>query len=213
MKKIKALSLVCIAAVGACGLLFKSYSPTRGQTSSSSPPPLNSTVGTKESPHASQAPEHIVYRQFFRHLMALKGRAAEMESHGKSGKALREHYKKNVGLKDKDADLLDQIAGESERETDKIDKKAKKIIDDVRRRFPNGQLSSPDQLPPPPPELKKLQLKRDMLVMKARHRLVTELGAEKFRQIDHYIKVNFAPDVRPVSPRSGSTSQSGKGSR
>jgi hypothetical protein len=133
-------------------------------------------------------------------LVALKERATEAESHGRSGKALREHYKTNVGLKDKDADLLDQIAEECERETAKVDAKAQKLIDNVRRQFPNGELASVDQLPPPPPELKKLQFKRDMIVMRARHRLVTELGAATFQQIDEYIKINFARDVQPVTP-------------
>jgi hypothetical protein len=201
MKNLKVLCLVSIVAVGLAGLLFKSHSPTRGQTSAN-PATASPTVGTKQSPHPSQAPEHVIYRQFFRHVRALKQRAAEMDTHGKNAQALREHYKKNIGLKDKDADLLDQIADECERETAKIDAKAQKIIDAVRRRFPDGRIASPDELPPPPPELKKLQLKRDMMVMRARHRLVTEVGAEGFQQIDQFIKVNFAPDVQPVAARS-----------
>jgi hypothetical protein len=152
-----------------------------------------------------------VYRQFFHHLVALKQRAEEVESHGKNGKALREHYKTKIGLKDKDADLLDQIADECDRETAKVDAQAQKIIDRVRRRFSNGKLASPEELPPPPPELKTLQLKRDMIVMRARHRLVTELGAQEFQQIDEFIKLNFARDVQPaaVHPKQSGPSQSG----
>jgi hypothetical protein len=108
--------------------------------------------------------------------------------------------------------LLDEIAQECERETAKVDAKAQKIIDAVRRRFPDGRIAAPDELPPPPPELKKLQLKRDLIVMRARHRLVTELGTDGFQQIDRFIKVNFAPDVQPVAGRkrlSASASQPG----
>src|SRR5205807_2653042 len=181
MKKIKVLTVFCVVALGVGGLAFKSYSPTRGQIPAAKQSPATATIGTKQSPSPSQAPEHVVYRQFFRHLVALKERAAEMETHGKSGKALRAHYKDKIGLKDKEADLLDEIAAECERETAKVDATAQRIIDATRKRFPNGRLASVDQLPPPPPELKKLQLKRDMIVMRARHRLVTELGSQGFQ--------------------------------
>lgn len=201
MKNRKILALLSVIAITLGVLAFKALSPAGSQTVARSGSTTANPGGTKQSPNPSQAPEHVIYRQFFRHLVALKERAAEKESQGKNGKALREHYKKKIGLKEKDADLLDAIADECEREAAKIDAKAQKIIDAVRRRFPNGNVSSVEQLPPPPPELKKLQLKRDMIVMRARHRLVTELGTEGFRQIDGFIKVNFARDIQPVAPR------------
>jgi hypothetical protein len=209
MKKTKVLILVCVVALCVGGLVFKSYSPARGQTPAAQQPTASATVGTKQSPSPSQAPEHIVYRQFFRHLVALKERAAEMETQGKNGKAFRTHYKDKIGLKDKEADLLDRIATECERETAKVDAKAQRIIEATHRRFPDGQVASVEQLPPPPPELKKLQRQRDMIVMRARHRLITELGAYGFQQIDDFIKLNFARDVQPtaVGPKQPRTTE------
>jgi hypothetical protein len=93
-----------------------------------------------------------------------------METHGRNGKVFRTHYKEKIGLKDKEANLLDEIAGECERETAKVDAKAQRIIESTRARVANGQVVSIDQLPPPPPELKKLQRQRDMIVMRARYR-------------------------------------------
>lgn len=213
MKNAKTFTVICLLALVVGGIGWKSFSPTLGKTVTQQRPSHNTvltTTGTRQSPNPSQAPEHVVYRQFFRHLVALKQRAAEAESHGKSGKALREHYKTKIGLGDKDADLLDQIADECDRETAKVDARAQKIIERIRRQFPNGKLASPEELPPPPPELKDLQLKRDMIVMRARHRLVTELGAQGFQQIDEFIKLNFARDVQPVgaNPKQSGTSQS-----
>jgi hypothetical protein len=200
--------LVCVLALLVGGLAFKSYIPTRGQTTTPQLP-ASATVGTRESPSPSQAPEHIVYRQFFRHLVALKQRAEGMESQGKNGKALRTHYKDKIGLKDKEASLLDEIATECERETAKIDERAQRIIEAARARFSNGRAASIEEIPPPPPELKKLQRHRDMVVMRARHRLVTELGAYGFQQIDDFLKLNFARDVRPaaVQPKQLRTNQ------
>lgn len=201
MKNKKTLGVICLIAIAFAAVAFNSLSSSGSRTVARQRTTTSTPAGVREAPKPSQASEHVIYRQFFRHVVALKQRAADNESHGKSGKALREHYKTKMGLKDKHADLLDQIAQECERETAKVDAKAQKIIDDARRRFPDGNVPSTEQLPAPPPELKKLQLKRDMIVMRARHRLVTELGSEGFQQIDGFIKANFAPDVQPVAAR------------
>jgi hypothetical protein len=198
MKRAKKLALLCMLSLLVGGLAFKSHSPTRGQTPAS-PSPTSTTLGTRESPSPSQAPEQIVYRQFFRHLVALKQRADEMETHGKNGKALRTYYKDKIGLKDKEASLLDEIATECERETAKVDERAQRLIEAARARFPNGRAASAEEIPPPPPELKKLQERRDMIVMRARYRLFTELGAYGFQQVDDFLKLNFARDVRPAA--------------
>jgi hypothetical protein len=198
--KRKVLTLICAVAVGVSALAFNRYPLTQGKTATSQQP-AGTTVGTKESPSPSQAPEHVVYRQFFRHLVALKKRASEIESQGRDGKALRAHYKDKIGLKDKEASLLDEIAVESEREVGKIDKKAQKIINAARNRFPNGLVPASQQLPPPPAELKSLQRKRDMIVLRGRHRLVTELGAYGFQQIDDFLKLKFTPDLKPAALR------------
>ena len=199
MKKTKTSALLCVVALIVAGLALNNQLPIRGQATAQQSTTTN-TVGTKQSPSPGQAREHIVYRQFFRHVVALKKRAAEMESQGKKGKALRTHYKDKIGLKDKEANLVDEIAAECERETAKVDEKAQRIIELARARVPNGQVSS-DQIPPPPPELKKLQRQRDMIVMRARHRLASELGAYEFQHVDDFIKLNFARDVQPAAVR------------
>lgn len=198
--KRKALVLICAVALAVSAFTFNRQPSTQGQTASRQQSTAN-MIGTRQSPSPSQAPDHVVYRQFFRHLVALKERASEMEAQGRNGKALREHYKDKIGLRDKDADLLDKIAWESEREVEKIDKKAQKIIDDLRKKYPDGQVPAGAQLPPPPPELKTLQRQRDMAVMRARHRLMTELGEYGFQQIDDFLKLNFTKDLKPAALR------------
>jgi hypothetical protein len=208
MKGTRKLALLCVLALLLGGFAFKSHLPIRGQTPTTQPP-ASAPIGTRESPSPSQAPEHVVYRQFFRHLVALKRRAEEMESQGNSGKALRTHYKDKIGLENRQADLLDEIATECERETAKVDEQAQRIIQAARARVPNGRAASVEEIPPPPPALKKLQLRRDMIVMRGRHRLVTELGAYGFQQIDDFLKLNFARDVQPaaVQPKQLRTAQ------
>lgn len=211
MKKTKTSALLCVVALIVAGLALNNHLPIRGQATAQQSTTTSHTVGTKQLPSPSQAREHIVYRQFFRHVAGLKKRAAEMETQGKSGKAFRTHYKEKIGLKDKEANLVDEIAAECERETTKVDAQAQRIIDAARARVPNGQAVSSNQIPPPPPELKKLQRQRDMIVMRARYRLVSELGAYGFQRVDDFIKLNFARDVKPaaVRPKQLRTAQQG----
>ena len=70
--------------------------------------------------------------------MALKERAKEVEAQGRSGKALRSHYKDKVGLNDKQSHVLDEIAADCDREVAEMDARAKVIIDDAHARFPGG---------------------------------------------------------------------------
>jgi hypothetical protein len=92
-----------------------------------------------------------------------------------------------------------------------MDAEAKDIIDAAHARYPGGQVPAGEQLPPPPPELKKLQRQRDMAVLKARHRLRTELGEHGFRQVDDFLKLNFAPNVQPAQVGSGQPAPSQPG--
>lgn len=94
---------------------------------------------------------------------------------------------------------------------EKVDKKAQKIIDAARNKFPNGLVPAGQQLPPPPSELKTLQRQRDMIVMRGRHRLVTELGSYGFQQVDDFIKLKFTKDLNPAAlrPKQPASAQQG----
>ena len=142
----------------------------------------------------------------FRHLVALKGHAKDVERQGRNGAKLRSHYKEKINLKDEHASLLDKIAVESDREVAKLDAKAKKITDEFHARYPKGIVPAGEKLPPPPAELKELQRQRDMSILRARHQLRTSLGEHGFKQIDDYIKLNFAPNVKPAPIRQRSLS-------
>lgn len=197
----KALTLLCVAALSAGALAFNLHAPTWGQAQTDQQSPPASAIGTEGSPRPSSAPEHIIYRQFFRHLMALRERADEVEAQGRSGKALRSHYKDKVGLDDRQSRLLEEIAADCDREVAVLDARAKQIIEDAHARLPGGVVPAGQRVPPPPPELKQMQRERESIIMRARHKLRTALGEEGFRQVDDFLKLNFAPNVQPASLR------------
>lgn len=57
-----------------------------------------------------------------------------------------------------------------------------------------------------------MQRQRDSIVMRARHKLRTALGEEGFRQVDDFLKLNFAPNVQParLRPEGAAPSQPGQ---
>ena len=209
----KASAILCTALVCAGAFAFS------GRPLPSSPAavaagreaPAAPQIGTRESPLPASAPEQVIYRQFFRHALDLKERAQKLERAGKDGSKLRTHYKVKAGLDDAQSRKLDKIIAEYAREADRLDAKAKKIIDGVYARYPGGVVPAGEKLPPPPPELKDLQRQRDYAVMRARHNMKNSIGERGFRQVDDFLKLNFAPNVKPVplTPRGGQAPPAG----
>jgi len=195
-KKILAVLSTILVSVGS--FAFASHPLVNNPAIASKAAPTGAPLSTRQSPSPASAPEQVIYRQFFRHAVALKERAKEVERQGKDGGKLRSHYKDKMGLKDEHERILDEIAADTEREVAQLDAKAKKIIDELYARYPKGQVPAGEQLPPPPPELQKLQRLRDYNTLRARHRLKKELGEHGFKQVDDFLKLNFAPNVRPA---------------
>jgi hypothetical protein len=151
------------------------------------------------------APDYVVYRHVFHHLLALKEHAKEVERRGGNGRAIGDYYKDRARLKDDQAQAFEKIAADCERDVAKLDAKAQKIIDAAHARFPIGKVPAGAQLPPPPPELHRLQLERIQTIVEARNRLRSALGEQGFQQLDDLIKVNIAPQVQPqaIAPDQG----------
>ena len=167
------------------------------QITQASPSPPQTSKGTIDAPRRARPPEHVVYRFFFHHLMALKDRAAEVERRGGDGKALRGYYKDRAKLSDAQARGLEQIAADCEREVAQLDAKAKAIITAFRARA-TAQAAAGKPLPELPPELKAMQQQRDSAILHSRERLRHALGDEGFRQLDHFIKVDAERNAKPA---------------
>lgn len=191
------LIVILILVIGA-GIVGFTVTKLRGETVINKQTSEKSRPGSEQSPLPARAPEHVVYRQFFRHLLALKEHAVELDRQGKTGNRLRQYYKDKIKLSDNHARLLDQIAADCDREVARLDLQAKAIIQASRIRFPNGKVPPGQRLPPPPPELKRMQLQRNLAIIQARDRLREAVGDGEFQKINDFIKVNFAPNVKPA---------------
>lgn len=191
----KTLTVLALILISLAVFAFNGNQPSSGKTS-----PITATSspqGTRESPRPSDAPEHIIYRQFFHHLMSFKARAKEVESKGGDGRSLRSYFKRKASLADNEALILDAVAADCERDVSDLDAKAKPIIARYRASLIRGKIDS-KTLPPLPPELAVLQEQRNMVILHARERLRKSLGHQAFSRLDDFIKMNSERNSRPA---------------
>lgn len=138
-------------------------------------------------------PEHVIYNQMFRHLKELNEQADEEEKKGKDGKHLRQLYKRLAKLDDGQAIILDQVAAENNRDVERLNAEAKKIIKTFREKH-KGKLKG-DTLPAPPPELMVLAQERKQTILRARDRLRYSIGEEAFDKFKEFINERVTPSI------------------
>lgn len=147
---------------------------------------------------AGTIPPFAVYRQLFHHYAALKAKADEMERNGKSGADLRSFYKRQAKLEEKQDKLLDKIASAVDAEVEKLDKQAKKIIDDERAKHPLGKIPSGQTPPQPPAELRDLAAKRTQIILQGKKDLENSFGGPEFKRFDEFVQEHIAKRMKPV---------------
>src|SRR5258708_4427958 len=177
----KTLLCVCTIALLAVALVFGRHASVR--------------VATR--PQAKGMPEHVVYSHLFRHVMLLKAKAAEAERGGKDGQELRTLYKNNASLNNSQANALDEVAADCERQISEVDAKAKETINRLKQLYPGGKIPDGEHLPPPPPELKTLWDQRTQIILNARDRLRSAYGEQEFVRFDHFVKQTTKIQVEP----------------
>jgi hypothetical protein len=170
--------------------------------------PNTQAQNSAPQPQDQSVPDYVVYGQMFRHIKELKKKADEEDSQGKDGAHFRTLYKRAAKLEDHQAATLDQLADEVDREVEKLNKRAKKIIDEVRGRHPEGKLAQGELPPEPPAELRMLSDERRNLILHARERLRASFGEEAFQKFDEFVQQRIKSGIRRLDA-SNSSSQNG----
>jgi hypothetical protein len=153
-------------------------------------------------PQDQTVPQDVVYDQMFRHLKELNKKADEEDSQGKDGSHFRTLYKRLAKLEEHQAQVLDNISADVDREVAKLNKRALKIIGDLRARHPEGKLAKGELPPAPPAELQLLSNERRNLILQARERLHAALGEEAFQKLDQFVQQRIKPGIRRLdAPR------------
>ena len=205
-KVILALCTVALAtsavAAGSRGALGESLKARFRSASPASPTQKPATAAraaaapTKVQQQPPTVPEHAVYNEFFFHVNFLRKKAAKEEASGKESAQLRNFYKRQAKLDDKQNALIDKAAADLERELEAMDQKADKIIKKFRADVQAMDIKPGQRPPDPPGVLKTMQAERDALIVRAREGLHASLGAEAFGRLDQYVQQNIAPRMK-----------------
>ena len=156
---------------------------------------------------SEEIPEHVVYGQVFRHLKELRKKADEEARHGRDAAHLRKLYKEMAKLDEHQAAQLDAVAAEANSDIEKLDKRAMKIIGELRAKHPEGKLAVGEQPPAPPAELAELSAKRRDRISVARERLRSVFGEDEFTRFNKFVRERVKPGIRrlgnPGAPQEG----------
>lgn len=152
--------------------------------------------GGPAQPLAADIPRHVIYGMMFREKVLFKKKAQEQESKGADGAFFREFHKNKLKLTDAETSALDRIADETNGEVTKLDKKARKLIDDIRAKHPGGVVKEGEVLPPPPAELTDLENQRTAVLLRARERLRAALGDAQFQRLETLLLEDAAKKMK-----------------
>lgn len=162
------------------------------------------------APAADPLPEHVLYGQMFRHVVALEQRAEVLEKRGEDGAKLRRRYKQSAELSDRQDETLKAIARDCVARVAEQDRKALALIREARARTPGGTLAQGQAPPAAPPALAELQEERNALILEFRDQLRDAFGEEEFERLDAFARQRLGPHIRQVSPGISRQSRSRK---
>lgn len=142
-------------------------------------------------------PEDVTYRQMFKHIKELNQKAdGDERQKGRDGRKFRNLYKDMASLQDKQARLLDRIADETNRELDKLDERAKQIIDQIRSQTPNRRIERGQKPPLPPQELFDLAQRRKDVTLRAINNLRQNLGNAEFVRFNSFVNERVKTGIK-----------------
>lgn len=154
--------------------------------------------GGTAQPQAPDIPRHVIYGMLFRERALFKKKAQEQESKGTNGAFFREFHKNKLKLNDAETAALDRVADDANREVTKLDKKARKIIEDARAKHPGGVLKEGETLPPSPAELTELENQRAGVLLQARDQLRAALGDAEFQRLEALLLEDAAKRMKVI---------------
>lgn len=185
----QSLLIACVAGVIVCALTFGGRARSQKNNHQANPPAA-----------ADEIPEHVSYLFLFRHLAHLQKLAEEHRDQGKDGSGFRRRYQQALVVDDDQFETVNETALSCASELEKLDEKARVIVEAFKARYPDGSLPEGEMAPPPPAELLSLQKQRDEAVFRARNRIKEALGDREFARFDEIMKVRLRQDIKRTGP-------------
>lgn len=168
--------------------LVVGWASTRG-------PKAAAKVQNKPVNASPDVPEHVIYGFMFQHVGWLNQKAEELEKQGQDASAFRLHYKHSALLSDKEAQVLDQVALDTNQKVKILDDEAKKIIQEIRDQTPGGKLQPGQNVPEVPARLTSMQQQRDEVIRAGIAKLKDGFEESRFLQFQGFVKQEIGSKV------------------
>ena len=152
------------------------------------PRPQQNAQGQGLEQQLPEAPDEVVYRHLFHHVVTFKKKAEEFRRAGKDGRPFETYFRRKAGLDERQNESLVAIASEYEVEAGLLDARAKVIIDAYDAQYPDGRVPQGESPKPAPAELKAMSEEQDRMVLRYRDRLRAEFGDEGFNRFHAFMK-------------------------
>ena len=170
------------------GNLFRATSIVQAENSNSDSTLKNGPVENiiqNEVPNSGKpVSDEIAFDMFFIEVISMDRAADTAEAKGRIGNIWR-NYLQRQGFTDSEAALIRQVAKEHAALIAPIHARATQIIRNGRAALAEGR-----PLPPPPPELAKLQQQRSDIAARSKNKLQNLLGAETVQKIRQLMQLN-----------------------
>ena len=203
--RIACLAIMAVGAISVAGqfrfaypsisqILFSSEPTSQKAWLADGPDSKRPAILQKTEEQNEEVPDKIVFFILFNHLVGLKEQAEKAAEKGESLNYLG-MYEEQANLNNAQSQFLFQTAQDCMDAIKPINDEAKEIITKAQANFPKGEVKSPEDLPPPPQELKELQQRKDDVVLRFRDVLKDGLGTQKFGEFNDFARQKIAPQV------------------
>jgi hypothetical protein len=179
------------AAVLLC--LISSMIQGRDTALANAPNPGSS--GYQSLPSPSIPDDRLLELFFVKHAFLL-AKAEEKQSLGRDGNNLRMLLSNEAGLDQTEALALDRIAIDAMHKLREIDRKARHLISDTAKSFPDEKLPYGVPPPPIPPALLELQHQRQAVLIDAQQQLHAAWGDATYTRFYSYLRDRIIPQVQ-----------------
>jgi hypothetical protein len=151
---------------------------------------------------ASPPPPDVMYGILFRTVSHLNKKADDLASQGKDSSFLRNYYRNLTKLDESESKMFDQVTADAEREIEKLDSAAEKIIAAERAKHPKGKLNPGEAAPQLPQALKELDAQRTATILRARERLRQGFGDAEFQRFEGLLTQDAGKTITVVAKTS-----------
>jgi hypothetical protein len=155
---------------------------------------------------ATTLPAYEVYRLFLSHFSFLESTAEELDSQGLPGHELRGHYRKAIGLSEREDAILRDFAREWKQSMSREEQITAEFVREYQEEFRASDLDKAEIIAVIQARAAVLKKRRVALMLQHLEILSRDLGPEAAAKLDKHVKEAFALNLS-VTPITSQTTE------